>query len=107
MATEGSPNRLQRARLAAGLSLGQVASVLGVARELLTDWETGADSPNPYHYERIAATFGVRASWLSDSSRTIDSDAITLVGARLRQAGAVDNDDLSRVREIISSIQCR
>lgn len=39
------PEMLQRARLAAGLTQSQVAALLGITRQEVSNWETGVREP--------------------------------------------------------------
>ena len=51
--------RLQRARLAAGLSQEDVASALGVAIQSIRNWEVGRAEPRRVHKDQLARLFGV------------------------------------------------
>jgi DNA-binding XRE family transcriptional regulator len=48
-----------RVRMAAGLSLGQAAKLLGVGRELLAKVETGEVEPSADLTARMAETYGI------------------------------------------------
>ena len=61
--------RLHECRDRTALTQTQVARVLGVARELVSMWETGARQPSQYQLERLADLYQVPlASLLSSRS---------------------------------------
>ena len=55
--------RIREARIAAGMSQGQLARAVGCSRELVTQWENGATGAGGWE-DRIAAATGCSPSWL-------------------------------------------
>ena len=50
---------LKRHRLAAGLTLDQFAELVGVSRQSVWSWESGASDPQPGMYPKIAKILGI------------------------------------------------
>lgn len=56
--------RLRAARVGEGQSQGQVAEVLGVTRQSVSAWETGASSPSAMQLGELSALYCVCAHTL-------------------------------------------
>jgi len=57
-------DRLTAAREAAGLSLNELASRLGVRAKTLRDWENDVSEPRANRLQMLAALLGVSLRWL-------------------------------------------
>ncbi len=55
---------LRHARQKSGLSLGQLAELTGVRRDVIADLEHGRGEPQPYVLHRLAAALGTNQSSL-------------------------------------------
>ncbi|MDQ3549316.1 MAG: XRE family transcriptional regulator [Chloroflexota bacterium] len=60
----GFGERLRRSREWAGFSQHDAASVTGIARELISYWETGRRTPSLVQLAKLAGTYGTTASYL-------------------------------------------
>lgn len=52
-------HNLRRLRTADGLTLAQVAEVVGVTRQAVSAWERGIDVPRPSALDVLAVLYGV------------------------------------------------
>lgn len=60
--------RLKNARLHAGLTQEQLGKAVGIKageRQRVSEWETGARTPNRENVERLAHALGVSPGWLA------------------------------------------
>ena len=89
-------NRLRRER---GLTLAQVASVLGVSKPTVWAWEKGKARPLPDRIEAIAEVLGVSARELEERIGD-DQHAVLVQDCRLRIATAYGTHP-SKVRIMI------
>jgi transcriptional regulator with XRE-family HTH domain len=55
---------LRQARQKNGLSLGQLAELTGLRRDVIADLEHGRGEPQPYVLHRLAAVLGINQSSL-------------------------------------------
>jgi len=60
--------RLQRARRRAALTQEQVASTVGVSREMISMWENGTRTPKPKMLSRLADLYGTTTQFLRGES---------------------------------------
>ena len=65
MSTDTLGARLRRARAHAALTQQQVADAVGIAREGVAQYESGAKTPTLDTCAALAAAVGVRAGWLA------------------------------------------
>ncbi len=89
-------NRLRRER---GMTLANVADVLGVSKPTVWAWEKGKARPVPDRLEAIADVLGVPASELSDASQTGEVAAV-VEECRIRIAAA-SGADVRQIRIMI------
>ena len=90
-------DRIKAARVAAGLSQGKLARLLGCSRPLVTQWERGTTAPTGWA-ERIAAVCGVSAHWLATGEAESRIDAGTMRGAERLGPG------LARVQQVVDML---
>ncbi|MFW5633869.1 MAG: helix-turn-helix domain-containing protein [Erythrobacter sp.] len=79
--------RLNRLRRERGLTLAEVAAVLGVSKPTVWAWEKGKAKPLPERLESIAAALGVSSEELADRAGR-DAGAEVVQECRLRIASA-------------------
>jgi transcriptional regulator with XRE-family HTH domain len=85
---EALGNRLNRLRREAGLTLADVAAVLGVSKPTVWAWEKGKARPLPERLAAIAAALGVEPSALQDAPGPAGSAAMLIEECRTRIAEA-------------------
>lgn len=68
MTDSGFPltERLRRARQLAGLDQRQLADALGIARNTVSNYETGTSEPSASNLVRWARATGASLDWLAD-----------------------------------------
>ncbi len=85
---EGLGHRLNRLRREAGLTLADVAAVLGVSKPTVWAWEKGKARPLPERLGAIAAALGVAPDALLDAPGPAGSVATVIEECRYRIAEA-------------------
>lgn len=85
---EGLGHRLNRLRREAGLTLADVAAVLGVSKPTVWAWEKGKARPLPERLGAIAAALGVPPEALSDAPGPAGTAATVIEDCRTRIAEA-------------------
>lgn len=99
-----------RARIArenAGLSQGQAAKQLGVARPTISECEAGRRKISAVELTAMAKLYGVSVAWLAcenDDSTDPDQDRIELAA---RAIAGLKDDDLANVLQLVRSIRAR
>jgi len=58
--------RIRKARDFAGLDQAELAALVDATRTTVSNWETGATSPNQRKVRRVAMVTGVAVDWLRD-----------------------------------------
>ncbi len=58
-------DRLRKSRILADLDQGQVADLIGVARNTVSNWERGRSEPTVTYFVRWANATGVTLDWLA------------------------------------------
>ena len=59
-------DRLKKSRLLAGLEQTEIAETVGVARNTVSNWETGKSEPSASAFVRWARATGVSLDWLAE-----------------------------------------
>ncbi|HSF13376.1 MAG TPA: helix-turn-helix domain-containing protein [Erythrobacter sp.] len=85
---EALGNRLNRLRREAGLTLADVAAVLGVSKPTVWAWEKGKARPLPERLAAIAAALGVAPEVLLDAHGPAGTTAMVIEECRTRIAEA-------------------
>lgn len=80
--------RLNRLRREAGLTLADVAAVLGVSKPTVWAWEKGKARPLPERLSAIAATLGVAPETLAETTPTSGAAGVLIEECRIRIAAA-------------------
>jgi DNA-binding XRE family transcriptional regulator len=86
--SEGLGSRLNRLRREAGLTLADVAAVLGVSKPTVWAWEKGKARPLPERLDAIAAALGVTPDALGEAHGPAGSAAMVIEDCRNRIAQA-------------------
>ena len=97
--------RVREARVAAGLTQGQVATMLGLHRPAVSEIEAGNRSVTADELTRMAELFDVGVAWLAgEGADKVDvSDNKLQLAARELQK--LKPDDLERLLKIIASMR--
>ena len=56
--------RLTALRKTAGLSQEELAEILGISRQAVSKWETGASSPDSHNIVRLGELYGVSTDYI-------------------------------------------
>jgi len=89
-AAEGLGTRLNRLRREAGLTLAEVAAMLGVSKPTVWAWEKGKARPLPERLAAIAAALGVDPAQLAPASGPAREVDAVIADCRTRIAEACD-----------------
>jgi transcriptional regulator with XRE-family HTH domain len=99
--------RAREARLAAGLSQGQAASKLGIARSTLTEAETGNRKISAAELSAMADIYDVSLSWLAARDADSDDPQRDHVELAARELAHLDPDALRTVIQFAKSIRAK
>ena len=100
-------SRIRTARENAGLSQGQAAKLLGVARPTISECEAGRRKVTAVELTTMAKTYGVGVSWLAGEAgdgASPDEDRIALAA---REIAGLKDDDLANVLQLVRSIRAK
>jgi transcriptional regulator with XRE-family HTH domain len=106
--TEGKSvaERLREARLAAGVSQGQVAKLLGYHRPTITEIEADRRKVSAEEIQKFAETYGVSVNWLLTGKQSAAAqDAKILLAAR--ELSKMSEKDLDRLIATIRTLRGR
>jgi len=95
----GLGERLRKARVAAGLSQGQVAKLLKMHRPAITDMESESRKVTAGELARFAEVYKVSLEWLTGTETRN-----TRVKMAARKLGALKDRDLETAMRIIDSL---
>jgi transcriptional regulator with XRE-family HTH domain len=110
MSPSNGPNplaaRCRTARENAGLSQGQAAKKLGIARSSLTQAEAGNRKISADELVAMAGLYGVSLAWLADTDEAPEpeTDRIELAA---RELARLKPEDLQSVLQLVRSIRSR
>jgi transcriptional regulator with XRE-family HTH domain len=97
--------RLREARMAAGVSQGQVAKLLSMHRPTISEIEAGNRRVSADELVKFADTYDVTVSWLLGES----SEQLSLDDPRLqlaaRELSKLKPDDLDRLLRLLASMR--
>jgi len=97
--------RIREARIAAGLTQGQVAKFLGLHRPSISEIEAGNRSVSAEELVQLADMFDVDLAWLGgEGADTVDPHDNKLQLAA-RELQKLKPDDLERLLKIITSMR--
>lgn len=99
--------RIRLARENAGLSQGQAAKQLGVARPTISECEAGRRKVSAAELAAMAKLYGVGVSWLASEEQDDadpDRDRIELAA---REIAGLKAEDLASVLQLVRSIRAR
>lgn len=83
MSNKGFPQRLQEARIAAGISQTELANRADVAPGQINRYEAGKNMPRPHIMARLAGALGVHALWLSEGAGERETGSTTAYSEKL------------------------
>jgi transcriptional regulator with XRE-family HTH domain len=98
--------RIRTARENAGLSQGQAAKQLGLARPSITEAEQGRRKVSAVELAEMAKLYGVTIGWLAGENDNLDAthDPIQLAA---REIASLNREDLDAVLQLVRSIRLR
>jgi transcriptional regulator with XRE-family HTH domain len=98
-------NRLTLARKQAGLTQGQVATLLQLHRPTISEIEAGRRNITGPELAKLADIYGVSASWLA-CSHVEEPDANTdRIHLAARELAKLAPDDLSKVLDLLKALR--
>ena len=98
-------SRIREARRLAGLSQGQVATMLGLHRPSVTEIEAGNRAVTAEELAKLAAVFDVSVTWLvGEGAAYLDAhdDRLQLAARELQK---LKPEDLNRLLSILASMR--
>lgn len=97
--------RLKEARKLAGLSQGQVASILGMHRPSITEMELGNRRVSADELAKLAEVYDVSVSWLlGESPDSLDTQDPRLELAA-RELSKLKPEDLDRLLKLLAAMR--
>lgn len=97
--------RIREARRLAGLSQGQVATMLGLHRPAVSEIEAGNRRVAADEIARLAELFDVSVTWLlGEGTETVDANEARLQLAA-RELSKLRPDDLTRLLSVLASMR--
>lgn len=99
--------RARSARENAGLSQGQAAAKLGIARSSLTEAESGNRKISAAELSQMADIYGVSISWLAGRESIDQEPDREQVELAARELARLDRHDLNTVIQLVKSIRAR
>ena len=90
-------SRIRAARHVSPLTMEEIALAVGVSRQALVQWETGATSPSLSRLVRLVKALNVSVNYLLGLSDQTDEEELLL--ASYRQYSEHDRDFLRRMME--------
>lgn len=97
------PLRLKRAREQAGLSQGQVASLLGYKRPTISEIEAGRRKVRADELEQFAEMYDVEETWLLGVTAVEDP----IVELAARELAKLKKEDIETVLDLLKSMRRR
>lgn len=73
--------RLRFLRKRAGLSQGEVANLIGVTQQALSNWERGFRPPNRENLLRLAKVYNTTVDWIIGGTKEVGDGTDTLTAA--------------------------
>lgn len=103
--TDTLGGRLRRARVAAGLSQGQVAKLMNMHRPTITEIEAGNRRVTAEELPRFAKLYDAKVDWLLGKApeRAAADDPRLQLAAR--ELGKLKPDDLDRLLRLIAALK--
>lgn len=97
--------RLREARVASGLSQGQVAKKLDLHRPTVTEIEAGRRKVSAQEIERFSLLYAVSVEWLISGSSMDDADERLLMAAR--ELSRMKDADIDRLMDMLKMLRKR
>ena len=94
--------RLKVARKQAGLSQGQVATLLGLHRPSVSELEAGRRAVTAEELARLTEIYDVSVDWVLSRSTRGESPEVELAA---RELGKLKPEDLDRVLELLTRLR--
>lgn len=97
--------RVREARVAAGLTQGQVARLLGLHRPSVTEIEAGNRAVSAEELVRLASLYDVDVAWLAGEGVDAVDPHDNKLQLAARELQKLKPDDLERLLKIIASMR--
>lgn len=98
-------DRLRQGRITAGLTQAQVATLLGLSRESITQIEAGRRRVKADESRQLADIYGVDIAWLTGDGEATDG----LLEIRIRRAAQelanLSKEDLDKLLSVIRTLK--
>ena len=99
------PARLRAARVAAGLSQGQVAKLLGMHRPTISEMEAGNRRVSAEELGKLANLYDTKLTWLLGEAPDHVSTDDPKLQLAARELGKLKPDDLDRLLKLIAALK--
>lgn len=99
--------RIRLARENAGLSQGQAAKQLGVARPTISECEAGRRKIMAAELSAMAKLYGVGISWLACEDEDDADPARDRIALAAREIAGLKEKDLANVLQLVRSIRAK
>lgn len=100
-------SRIRTARENAGLSQGQAAKLLGVARPTISECEAARRKVTAVELTAMAKTYGVGVAWLVGEEGNAGSSSEDRIELAAREIAGLKDDDLANVLQLVRSIRAK
>jgi len=104
-APAGLPGRLRAARVAAGLSQGQVARLMGLHRPTVSEIEAGNRRVTTDEVTQFALHYDVKVAWLLGEAADQHSHQDPRLELAAREIAKLDPQDLNRLMSLIAALK--
>jgi len=96
---QGLADRLNKARLMAGMTELDASSKSGVNRALVSEFERGQRSPNMDHLSRLAKSYQISLGWLANGDGPIYPEGLprTVANGLARQLRSAEIDPIGAI----------
>lgn len=102
---ETVPQRLRKARIAAGLSQGQAAKLIGMHRPTVSEIEAGNRRLTAQELGKFANLYDVKVSWLLGEAPDIASTDDPMLQLAARELSKLKPDQLNRLLTAIAALK--
>ncbi|WP_291445517.1 helix-turn-helix transcriptional regulator [Desulfovibrio sp.] len=94
--------RLQLARKQAGLTQGQIASIIGLPRPAISEIEAGRRKVSAEELIALSEAYGISISWLTSLSSRATPPAVELAA---RELAKLKQEDLDAVLNLLKTLR--
>ncbi len=99
------PARLREARVAAGLSQGQVAKKMALHRPTITEIEAGRRRVTADELSKFADIYGVGVDWIVNGPATGNDGSSERILLAARELSKMSDEDLERMMKLLKMLK--